>query len=199
MEATAPPEPGPPQEPEAPRIDRPIVRQGRLASLWLQLRRMAGAPPGIEPFAGQERFTRQARQIVQLAAAHAQQTNHEYVGTEHILLGLLDLGEGMALRILDGQGIDPDQVRDELLKLVQPGPPLRLPASVPLTPRAHNVLRFAREEADALGLRDVATEQVLIGLLREAEGLAAGVLLSLGLDLGEVRRSVRMRLGRGTR
>ena len=142
-----------------------------------------------------ERFTERARKVMQLANQEAQRFNHEYVGTEHILLGLVKEGSGVAANVLKNLDVDLRKIRFEVEKLVQSGPDMVTMGKLPLTPRAKKVIEYAIEEARSLGHGYVGTEHLLLGLLREPEGVAAQVLRNLNLRLEEVRETVLELLG----
>ncbi|MDR2762024.1 MAG: ATP-dependent Clp protease ATP-binding subunit [Planctomycetaceae bacterium] len=144
-----------------------------------------------------ERFTDRARKVMQLANQEAQRFNHEYIGTEHILLGLIKEGSGVAANVLKNLDIDLRKIRHEVEKLVRSGPDLVTMGRLPQTPRAKKVIEFSMEEARNLHHNYVGTEHILLGLLREQEGVAAQVLMNLGLKLEEVRREVLNLLGHG--
>jgi ATP-dependent Clp protease ATP-binding subunit ClpC len=144
-----------------------------------------------------ERFTDRARKVMQLANQEAQRFNHEYIGTEHILLGLVKEGSGVAANVLKNLDIDLRKIRLEVEKLVQSGPEMVTMGRLPHTPRAKKVTEYAMEEARNLNHNYVGTEHVLLGLLREQEGVAAQVLMNLGLKLEEVREEVLNLLGHG--
>jgi ATP-dependent Clp protease ATP-binding subunit ClpC len=145
-----------------------------------------------------ERFTERARKVMQLANQEAQRFNHEYVGTEHILLGLVKEGSGVAANVLKSLDVDLRKIRLEVEKLVQSGPDMVTMGKLPLTPRAKKVVEYAVEEARNLGHGYVGTEHLLLGLLREPEGVAAQVLRNLNLKLEEVREAVLELLGHGS-
>jgi ATP-dependent Clp protease ATP-binding subunit ClpC len=142
-----------------------------------------------------ERFTDRARKVMQLANQEAQRFNHEYVGTEHILLGLIREGSGVAANALNKLGIDLNRIRQEVEKIVQSGPDMVTMGKLPQTPRAKKVIEYAIEEARQLNHNYVGTEHLLLGLVRENEGVAAQVLLNLGLSLDKVREQVLLLLG----
>jgi ATP-dependent Clp protease ATP-binding subunit ClpC len=144
-----------------------------------------------------ERFTDRARKVMQLANQEAQRFNHEYIGTEHILLGLVKEGSGVAANVLKNLDIDLRKIRLEVEKLVQSGPDMVTMGKLPQTPRAKKVIEYAMEEARNLNHNYVGTEHILLGLLREQEGVAAQVLMNLGLKLEEVREEVLNLLGHG--
>jgi ATP-dependent Clp protease ATP-binding subunit ClpC len=144
-----------------------------------------------------ERFTDRARKVMQLANQEAQRFNHEYIGTEHLLLGLIKEGSGVAANVLKNLDIDLRKIRHEVEKLVRSGPDLVTMGRLPQTPRAKKVIEYSMEEARNLNHNYVGTEHLLLGLLREQEGVAAQVLMNLGLRLDEVRREVLNLLGHG--
>jgi ATP-dependent Clp protease ATP-binding subunit ClpC len=142
-----------------------------------------------------ERFTDRARKVMQLANQEAQRFNHEYIGTEHILLGLVKEGSGVAANVLKNLDIDLRKIRLEVEKIVQAGPDMVTMGKLPQTPRAKKVIEYSIEEARNLGHNYVGTEHLLLGLLREQEGVAAQVLMNLGLKLEDVREEVLNLLG----
>lgn len=144
-----------------------------------------------------ERFTDRARKVMQLANQEAQRFNHEYIGTEHVLLGLIKEGSGVAANVLKNLDVDLRKIRLEVEKLVQSGPDMVTMGKLPQTPRAKKVIEYAMEEARNLNHNYVGTEHILLGLLREQEGVAAQVLINLGLKLEEVREEVLNLLGHG--
>src|SRR5947209_1485656 len=137
-----------------------------------------------------ERFTDRARKVMQLANQEAQRFNHEYIGTEHILLGLVKEGTGVAANVLKNLDIDLRKIRLEVEKIVQAGPDMVTMGKLPQTPRAKKVIEYSIEEARTLNHNYVGTEHLLLGLLREQEGVAAQVLMNLNLKLDEVRSEV---------
>jgi ATP-dependent Clp protease ATP-binding subunit ClpC len=144
-----------------------------------------------------ERFTERARKVMALANQEAQRFNHEYIGTEHILLGLVKEGSGVGANVLKNLGVDLHKVRVEVEKLVRAGPDMVTMGKLPQTPRAKKVIEYAIEEARNLNHNYVGTEHLLLGLLREHDGVAAQVLMNLGLKLDEVREEVLNLLGAG--
>ena len=144
-----------------------------------------------------ERFTDRARKVMQLANQEAQRFNHEYVGTEHVLLGLVKEGSGVAANVLKNLDVDLRKIRVEVEKIVQSGPDMVTMGKLPQTPRAKKVIEYAIEEARNLNHNYVGTEHLLLGLLREQEGVAAQVLMNLNLKLEEVREEVLNLLGHG--
>jgi ATP-dependent Clp protease ATP-binding subunit ClpC len=145
-----------------------------------------------------ERFTDRARKVMALANQEAQRFNHEYIGTEHILLGLVKEGSGVGANVLKNLDVDLRKVRLEVEKLVKSGPDMVTMGKLPQTPRAKKVIEYAIEEARNLNHNYVGTEHLLLGLLREHEGVAAQVLMNLGLKLEEVREEVLNLLGADT-
>jgi len=144
-----------------------------------------------------ERFTDRARKVMQLANQEAQRFNHEYIGTEHVLLGLVKEGSGVAANVLKNLDVDLRRIRNEVEKIVQSGPDMVTMGKLPQTPRAKKVIEYAMEEARNLNHNYVGTEHLLLGLLREQEGVAAQVLMNLGLKLEDVRDEVLNLLGHG--
>jgi ATP-dependent Clp protease ATP-binding subunit ClpA len=142
-----------------------------------------------------ERFTDRARKVMQLATEEAQRFNHEYIGTEHILLGLVKEGSGVAADVLKNLNVYLPRVRLEVEKIVQPGPDMVSMGRLPQTPRAKKVVEFSIEEARKLNCAYVGTEHLLLGLIREQEGLAAQVLINLGLSLPAIRNEILRLLG----
>ena len=143
------------------------------------------------------RFTERARKVIILAKEEAKRFNHDYIGTEHILLGLIREGEGVAAAVLQNLDMGLDRIRLEIEKLVQPGPTTVVSGDIPFTPRAKRVIELSMEEARQFGHNYIGTEHLLLGLLREGEGVAAQVLLGLGLDLNRLRAEVMELLGQG--
>jgi len=144
-----------------------------------------------------ERFTDRARKVMALANQEAQRFNHDYIGTEHILLGLVKEGSGVGANVLKNLGVDLRKVRLEVEKLVKSGPEMVTMGKLPQTPRAKRVIEYAIEEARNLNHNYVGTEHLLLGLLREQDGVAAQVLMNLGLKLEDVREEVLNLLGAG--
>src|SRR5512136_1920362 len=144
-----------------------------------------------------ERFTDRARKVMALANQEAQRFNHEYIGTEHILLGLVKEGSGVGANVLKNLDVDLRKVRLEVEKLVKSGHDMVTMGKLPQTPLAKKVIEYAIEEARALNHNYVGTEHLLLGLLRETEGIAAQVLMNLGLKLEDVRQEVLNLLGAG--
>jgi ATP-dependent Clp protease ATP-binding subunit ClpC len=142
-----------------------------------------------------ERFTDRARKVMQLANQEAQRFNHEYIGTEHILLGLIKEGSGVAANVLKNLDLDLRKVRLEVERIVQSGPDMVSMGNLPQTPRAKMVLSYSVEEARNFNHNYVGTEHLLLGLLREQEGVASQVLMNLGVGLADVREEVLNLLG----
>ena len=135
-------------------------------------------------------FTPRAQQVLALARKEADRFNHNYVGTEHLLLGLIKLGQGVAVNVLQKMGLDLETVRMEVEKQVGSGPETKMVGNVPYTPRVKKVLALAGKEAKALNHSYVGTEHILLGLLREGEGVAARVLKTLELDIERTRNEI---------
>src|ERR671927_418248 len=135
-------------------------------------------------------FTPRAQQVLQLARKEADRFNHNYVGTEHLLLGLIKLGQGVAVNVLQKMGLDLETVRMEVEKQVGSGPETKMVGNIPYTPRVKKVLALAGKEAKALNHSYVGTEHILLGLLREGEGVAARVLKSLEVDIERTRNEI---------
>ena len=136
-----------------------------------------------------ERFTDRARRVVVLAQEEARMLNHNYIGTEHILLGLIHEGEGVAAKGLEALGISLEGVRSQVEEIIGQGQ--QAPSGhIPFTPRAKKVLELSLREALQLGHNYIGTEHILLGLIREGEGVAAQVLVKLGADLNRVRQQV---------
>ena len=151
-----------------------------------QVRHMAPRPEEWTMF---ERFTDRARRVVVLAQEEAKMLNHNYIGTEHILLGLIHEGEGVAAKALESLGISLDAVREQVQDIIGQGQQ-QPTGHIPFTPRAKKVLELSLREALQLGHNYIGTEHILLGLIREGEGVAAQVLVKLGADLNKVRQQV---------
>ena len=142
-----------------------------------------------------DRFTDRARKVMALARKEAQRFNHDFIGTEHILLGLIQEGSGVAANVLKNLGVEIEKIRREIEKNVQSGPSMVTMGQLPFTPRAKKVLELSMEEANELGHNYIGTEHILLGLIRENDGVAAQVLLDLNLKLDDVRAEVLELLG----
>lgn len=136
-----------------------------------------------------ERFTDRARRVVVLAQNEARSLNHNYIGTEHLLLGLIEEGEGVAAKALEMMNIEPEAVRESVIEMIGKGTQTNT-GHIPFTPRAKKIFEFALREALQLGHNYIGTEHLLLGLIREGEGVAAKVLIELGADLSQVRETV---------
>jgi ATP-dependent Clp protease ATP-binding subunit ClpC len=136
-----------------------------------------------------ERFTDRARRVVVLAQEEARMLNHNYIGTEHILLGLIHEGEGVAAKALESLNISLEAVRQQVEEIIGQGQAAPT-GHIPFTPRAKKVLELSLREALQLGHNYIGTEHILLGLIREGEGVAAQVLQKLGADLNRVRQTV---------
>jgi ATP-dependent Clp protease ATP-binding subunit ClpC len=136
-----------------------------------------------------ERFTDRARRVVVLAQEEARMLNHNYIGTEHILLGLIREGAGVAARALEALGFSPDDLRREIEEIIGQGKPAPT-GHIPFTPRAKKVLELSLREALQLGHNYIGTEHILLGLIAEGEGVGAQVLVRRGASLGRLRAEV---------
>ncbi|MCH9609349.1 MAG: ATP-dependent Clp protease ATP-binding subunit ClpC [Chlamydiales bacterium] len=137
-----------------------------------------------------DKFTNRAKQVIKLAKKEAQRLNHNYLGTEHLLLGLLKLGQGVAVNVLRNLGLDFETVKQEVERLVGYGPEIQVYGDPALTGRVKKVFEFSNEEAANLGHNYVGTEHLLLGLLKQTDGVAAQVLENLNVDLSEIRKEV---------
>jgi ATP-dependent Clp protease ATP-binding subunit ClpA len=137
-----------------------------------------------------DNFTPRAQMVLALARKEADRFNHSFVGTEHLLLGIIKLGQGTAVNVLRKLGIDLERARTEVEKQVGPGPSQEVFSSIPYTPRTKKVLVLASQEAKALNHTYVGTEHLLLGLLRERDGIAARVLMNLGADIDTTRQEI---------
>ena len=141
------------------------------------------------------RFTERARKVILLAKEEAKKFRHDYIGTEHILLGLIREGEGVAAAVLASMGLTSEKIRHEIERFVQNGPDKPITGDIPFTPRAKKVIELAMDEAHNLGHNYIGTEHLLLGLIREGEGIAAQVLLNMDMDLDKVRMGIMSLLG----
>jgi ATP-dependent Clp protease ATP-binding subunit ClpA len=137
-----------------------------------------------------DRFTDRAKKVMNLARQQAQRFNHEYLAPEHMLLGILDLGEGLAIQALGKMSIDPDRIQGAVESMLVKGPSNAPMRQLPFTPRAKKVLELTMEEAGNLGHNYIGTEHVLLGLIKEDESIPAQVLLELGVSLKRTRATV---------
>jgi ATP-dependent Clp protease ATP-binding subunit ClpC len=135
-------------------------------------------------------FTPRAQQVLALARKEADRFNHNFVGTEHLLLGLIKLGQGVAVNVLQKLGLDLETVRLEVEKQVGTGPDQKMMGNIPYTPRVKKVLALAQKEAKNLNHTYVGTEHILLGLLREGDGVAARVLKNLDVDIEQTRQEI---------
>ena len=131
-------------------------------------------------------FTPRAQQVLALARKQADRFNHNLIGTEHLLLGLIKLGQGVAVNVLQKMGLDLETVRMDVEKKVGTGPDQKMIGNIPYTPRVKKVLALAQKEAKALNHTYVGTEHILLGLLREGDGVAASVLKDLDVDIEQM-------------
>ena len=141
------------------------------------------------------RFTERARKVIILAKEEARRFNHDYIGTEHILLGLIKEGEGVAAAVLQSLGLNLHTLRLEVEKLVRVGPSTIISGDIPFTPKAKKALELSMDEARRMGHNYIGTEHLLLGLIREGEGAASHILLNQGLDLKRVRSEIMKLLG----
>ena len=142
-------------------------------------------------------FTPRAQQVLALARKEADRFNHNFVGTEHLLLGLIKLGQGVAVNVLQRMGLDLENVRQEVEKEVRGGGEGKVSGNIPYTPRVKKVLSLAAKEAKALNHTYVGTEHILLGLLREGDGVAAKVLKNLDIDIEQCRQEILKELDPG--
>jgi ATP-dependent Clp protease ATP-binding subunit ClpA len=139
-------------------------------------------------------FTPRAQQVLALARKEAERLNHNFVGTEHLLLGMIALGQGTAVAVLKKMGVDLERTRDEVKKQVGTGPAGKLIGIIPYTPRTRKVLELAAREARSLNHTCIGTEHILLGLLREGAGVAARILKQMNVDLAQTRQEVLKKL-----
>ena len=144
------------------------------------------------------RFTDRAKRVIIMAREEAARLNHGYIGTEHLLLGLCKMGEGVAVTTLQSFSMDLDTIRMEVEKLIQPGPGTMTVGEIPFTPAAKKVIDLAMDECRTLGHNYIAMEHILLGLIREGEGVGSRVLIGMGLELKKVRARVLEILGEAT-
>ena len=135
-------------------------------------------------------FTPRAQQVLALARKEADRFNHNFVGTEHLLLGLIRLGQGVAVNVLHKMGLDLQTVRSEVEKMIGADPDQQMTGNIPYTPRVKKVLAFAAKEAKALHHTYVGTESIFLGLLLEGDGVAGRVLQQLGVELDRTRQEI---------
>jgi ATP-dependent Clp protease ATP-binding subunit ClpC len=135
-------------------------------------------------------FSPRAHQVLALASKEAERFNHDFVGTEHILLALIRLNQGVAVNVMRKLGLQLETVRMKVEKQVGPGPDQKMPGKIPYTPRSKNVLALAAKEAKALKHTYVGTEHILLGLLREGDGVAARVFKNLGVNVEDTRHTI---------
>src|SRR5580765_2537254 len=135
-------------------------------------------------------FSPRSQQALALAREEAERFHHNFVGTEHLLLGLISLGQGTAVTVLGKMGLELESVRKEVEKMVGTGPDQKMIGNIPYTPRVKKVLSLAAKEARALNHTYVGTEHILLGLLREGDGVAARVLKNLDVDIEQTRQEI---------
>jgi ATP-dependent Clp protease ATP-binding subunit ClpA len=148
------------------------------------------SPTGGESVEPQHNFTPRAQQVLALARKEADRFHHNFVGTEHLLLGLISLGQGVAVNVLQKMGVDLETVRVDVEKQIGTGPDQKMFGNLPYTPRVKKVLLLAAGEAKALNHSYVGTEHVLLGLLREGDGVASRVLQNLEVDIEQTRQEI---------
>ncbi|MDD4294986.1 MAG: ATP-dependent Clp protease ATP-binding subunit [Candidatus Omnitrophica bacterium] len=141
------------------------------------------------------RFTERARKVLVMAKEEAKRFNHDYIGTEHVLLGLIREGEGVACAVLQNLGVEIERIKIEIEKLIVPGSSTAVSGDIPFTPRAKKTLELSAEEARILGHNYIGTEHILLGLIKEGEGVASQVLFSFGVDLNKCKDEVIALLG----
>jgi ATP-dependent Clp protease ATP-binding subunit ClpA len=157
----------------------------------IQKRLSESLPIGDAPMEeSMSNFTPRAQQALALARKEADRFNHNFVGTEHLLLGLIKLGQGVAVNVIQRMGLDLETVRMEVEKQVGTGPDQKMLGNIPYTPRVKKVLALAQKEAKALNHKYVGTEHILLGLLREGDGVAALVFKNLGVDIQKTRQMI---------
>ncbi len=137
-----------------------------------------------------DRFTNHAKKLMSFARQEAEKFNHGYIGTEHILLGLVQQGSGVAANVLKKMDIDLEEIRREVEKIIKTGPSMVTMGQIPFTPRAKTVLELSMEEASALNHNYLGTEHLLLGLIQENDGIAAQVLMKLNVEVDVVRAEV---------
>lgn len=145
-----------------------------------------------------DKFTERARKVLSLAQEEAQRFKHNYIGTEHLLLGLVREGEGVAAKVLQKLGVDLQAVRNAVEFIIGRGDRIVL-GEIGLTPRAKKVIELAIDEARRMNHHYIGTEHLLLGLIREGEGVAAGVLESLGVKLDQARKETLKMLDGGSK
>jgi len=180
-------------------LGRPIPKSAKLGIIGLIVVLIVVLIVGaiLLPMAKAERFTDRAEEVMALADQEARRLNHEYIGTEHILLGLVREGSGVGATALKNLDVDIKKVRLGVDRLVKSGPDKVRKKKLPQTPRAKRAMEYAIEEVKALNHDYVGTEHILLGLLRVREGIGAQVLVNLGLKLEDVRQEVLNLVGRG--
>ena len=165
---------------------------------WLKsfVRSFSGLEPDEIPHDALHNFTPRAQQVLTLAGQEANRLNHNFIGTEHLLLGLVRLGQGISVTVLGNMGLSLESIRREVEQQIGPGPDQRVSGAPLYTPRAKKVLALAIKESETLNHEYVGTEHILLGLLREGDGAAPRVLKKLGLDLELLRQNILKELDR---
>jgi excisionase family DNA binding protein len=169
--------------------DQRRFRRSELEALLARRQTSPDVPgPSYSPLQGPfDRFTKRARKVLSLSQEEAQRFNHNYIGTEHLLLGLAREGDGVAAKVLNNLGVELNRARSAVETIIGRGDRVVL-GEIGLTPRAKKVIELGVDEALRLGHHYIGTEHLLLGLIREGEGIAAGVLESLGVNLEKARR-----------
>src|SRR3989337_1324098 len=157
--------------------------------MWVRRGIVLAGTPGEPKMAQFDKFTERARKVLTMAPEEAQRFNHNYIGTERLLLGLVREGDGVAARVLGNMGVQLPKVRSAVEFIIGRGETM-ITGEIGLTPRAKKVIELAVDEARRLNHHHIGTEHLLLGLVREGEGIAAGVLESLGVNLEKVRSQV---------
>ena len=165
-----------------------VIAMSWLKTFWKALSKPV--PAEAAPVEDVRNFTPRAQQVLALARREADHFNHNFVGTEHLLLGLVALGQGTAVNVLKKLGLELENVRLEVEKQVGTGPDQKIVGNIPYTPRVKKVLALAAKEAKELNHTFVGTEHILLGLLREGDGVAARVLINLGVDIEHTRQEI---------
>lgn len=152
--------------------------------------KQASKPPRKQPGKTMNNFTPRAQQVLEFARKEAKRFNHHYVGSEHILLGIIKLGQGVAVNVLQKMGLDLKTIRIQVEKQLGSGPETQMVRGIPYTPSTKKILKLADEEAKALKHAYVGSEHILLGLLIEGEGVAASVLKNLEVDIERTRNEI---------
>jgi ATP-dependent Clp protease ATP-binding subunit ClpC len=157
-------------------------------SFWKKLAPPASAQKPAEPF--KHNFTPLAQQMLALARREAERFNHNFVGTEHLLLGIIKLGDGVSITVLTNHGLAPETACQEIENFIGKGPEMKLTGNIPYTPRVRKVLALAMLEAKALNHPRIGPEHILLGLLREGDGVAARIMRKQNIDFQTARNEI---------